>query len=190
MCVDIDGFKTYDSYRFIPGDTCNDEQTDCMCDNVKANPLIWQSQFDGKRICGKLGGDSFLNVTRPNSSGQCPDNTTPCIADIDINDQLCYPPLEHGSSCPITDIKIVETSALSDYTGNGYQYQTFNSTASVVYSKQVAQLPPTSIKIGTDPCMVPIEQSIDLGEEFYDAEVVKRGCSEEKNTDLVYDPRY
>ena len=37
--------------------------------------------------------------------------------------------------------------------------------------------------------MIPIEQSTSPSEEFYAAEV-HAGCTTEKNTGLVYDPRY
>lgn len=67
---------------------------------------------------------------------------------------MCYKAEELMSKCPITDIRIVETSALSDpsadsYIYEGYTYRAmgFNETASVIFSKEVPQLPPTTIKI-------------------------------------------
>lgn len=62
---------------------------------------------------------------------------------------MCYPADDLATKCPITDIQIVENAAIpADYTSIP-----FNSTASVIYSKQVPQLPPTTIKIEYEPCM-------------------------------------
>ena len=92
-------------------------------------------------MCGTPGGDPFLNVTRPDVDGNCPDGTSPCIgltSGVSAETTVCYAPDDHASSCPITDIQIVENTALSDYTDNNYTPLDFNSTASLVYSTKVA----------------------------------------------------
>ena len=66
----------------------------------------------------------------------------------------------------------------------------FNSTATLVYSKTVPQLPPTTIKVEAEPCMDPLQQSASVGETFYKPEMVRSGCTTEKNTGLTYDPRF
>lgn len=60
------------------------------------------------------------------------------------SDTVCYKADEHESKCPITDIRIVETSALEDpnadrdiYKGFAYSAVAFNETASVIFSKEV-----------------------------------------------------
>ena len=75
--------------------------------------MIWQSQFDEVRVCGTAGRDPFLNVTRPNIDGKCPSGTTACVENAFIEDKVCYAPEDHASKCPKTDLRIVETSALS-----------------------------------------------------------------------------
>ena len=60
----------------------------------------------------------------------------------------------------------------------------------MIYSKTVPQLPPTTIKVEQEPCMDALEQSSSPGEQFYLPEMMRSGCTEEKNTGLVYDPRF
>ena len=106
------------------------------------------NQFLGKRVCGTLGGDPFSNVTRPDASTlECPSGTKPCLDTTTANETVCYPPDDLESKCPITDIMIVDTSAVSSYENLGYTVRTFNDTASLVYSKTIPQLPPTTIKV-------------------------------------------
>ena len=90
--------------QFNVGYDCGWEQSNCGCKQVIASTPVWQSQFYDVRVCGLPGGSPFLNVTRPNADGICPDDTTACIEDAPPNDKVCYPPDQHESSCPITDI--------------------------------------------------------------------------------------
>ncbi len=64
-------------------------------------------------MCGKVGGDPFVNVTRPNIDGDCPTNFEPCSKLTVANETLCYPPEELESSCPITDLQIVNKDQTS-----------------------------------------------------------------------------
>ena len=149
------------------------------------------NQFLGKRVCGTIGGDPFVNVTRPDASTlECPSGTTPCLATTIANETVCYPPDDLSSKCPITDIVIIDNTALSDYEDIGYSVRIFNDTASLVFSKSVAQLPPTTIKVEREPCMDALQQSSSPGERFYRPEMMRSGCTTEKNTGLVYDPRF
>ena len=149
------------------------------------------NQFLGKRVCGTFGGDPFVNVTRPDASTmECPSGTTPCLATTIANETVCYPPDDLSSKCPITDIAIVDNTALSDYEDSGYTVRSFNDTTSLVFSKGVPQLPPTTIKVEQEPCMDALRQSSSPGEQFYRPEMMRSGCPTEKNTGLVYDPRF
>ena len=108
------------------------------CKNVEPWPLIWQNQLLGKRVCGTLGGDPFYNVTRPNpTTMECPDGTSPCLSTTPANQTLCYPPDQLSAKCPITDLLIVDQSAVNAYQQAGYTVRTFNDTASLVFSKSV-----------------------------------------------------
>lgn len=161
------------------------------CRNVQPWPLIWQSQFFGKRVCGTYGGDAFINVTRPDASTmECPKGTQACQSNTVANETLCYAPEDLALKCPITDIQIVESSAVSGYIAIGYTAKAFNETSSLVYSKTVPQLPPTTIRVEQEPCMDAFEQSNSPGELFYLPEMMRSGCTEEVNTGLVYDSRF
>ena len=56
------------------------------------------------------GGLPFQYVTRPNSAGECPEGTTACSSNTSADNTVCYPPNDHHSKCPITEIKIIDTS--------------------------------------------------------------------------------
>ena len=84
------------------------------------------------------GGLPFLNVTRPSfSTEQCPSGTVPCLTNTAPNETLCYPEDQLSESCPITDIKIVDLNATSEYIDQGYILVDYNETATLVYSKTV-----------------------------------------------------
>jgi hypothetical protein len=47
--------------------------------------------FDNRLICGKKGGASFLNATRPDlKSLLCPPETLPCSNFTSIENTICY----------------------------------------------------------------------------------------------------
>ena len=41
------------------------------------------------------------------------------------------------NDCPITDLRIVEQSAVESYTEQGYEAVNFNSTSTLIFSKNV-----------------------------------------------------
>ena len=103
-------------YQMMQYQQCDDNMKGAGCSSVEPFPLVWQSQFDGKRICGTTGGNPFYNVTRPDAQTlACPDGTEPCLTTTPANETLCYPSADLESSCPITDIQIVDQSSVSDY---------------------------------------------------------------------------
>lgn len=172
------------------GDSCDQYQLQGNCKTVQAWPVIWQSQFNQLRVCGKVGGQPFVNVTRPSLDGACPSDYQPCQQNSVASETLCYPQNEIATSCPITDFKIVEQTAVDSFTSQGYESVTYNSSASIVYSKQVPQLPPTTVKVETEPCMDAFQQSGSTGEQWYLPEMQRNGCTTETNTGLTFDPRF
>ena len=67
------------------------------------------NKFNGKIICGEIGGDTFEKVRRPDSeTGLCQDGTSPCSSSTSVVNTLCYPEELHESSCPITEISIAD----------------------------------------------------------------------------------
>ena len=178
-------------FEMLLDESCDSDKIKGGCFNNEPYPLIWQNQFLGKRVCGTLGGDPFLNVTRPDASTlACPSGTKPCLDTTIANETVCYPPDDLASKCPITDIMLVDASAVGSYEDLGYTSRTFNETASLVFSRTVPQLPPTTIKVEQEPCMDALQQSSSPGEQYYLPELMKNGCTTEANTGLVYDPRF
>jgi len=147
--------------------------------------------FDGKRVCGKNNGDTFLLATRPSLDNFCPDTYSPCSTKTDADQTICYKTdADHDEVCPITDIKFVETTAVDDYTSSGYKSVLFNSTASIVFSKDAPNLPITTTKVEYQPCMDSLYFSSSPNQFYYDAEVERFGCVMEKHNMLTYDPRF
>ena len=80
------------------------------------------SQFGEVRICGRNDAIPFMNVTRPDLSGACPNGLSPCSKTTGPQSTICYNTTEHlrEEICPITDIKFVENDILQSYLQNGY----------------------------------------------------------------------
>ena len=129
--------------------------------------------------------------------GKCPEGTTPCIADQAIKENIiCYQRMtssDYDETCPITDLLIVDASQVASYTAQGYSKVTIvENTSYVVFSKQVDKMPPTTIRVGFAPCMNQFEQSHgpEMNPSVYPPEIVKPGCTLDKQKLLVTDPRY
>ena len=82
----------------------------------------------------------------------------------------------------MTEIQIVLNTAVETYKSNNYTAIAFNDSTSVVFSKSVPQLPPTTRKIEYEPCMDSFYQSKSPSQMFYKPELMTFGCVEEKNT--------
>ena len=95
------------------------------------------------KICGKRGGNSFEDVNRPNLGGSCPEGMSPCIADGDPENMVCYHEDDHQTACPITDVVFVATSdpSLSKYAD--YSSTEFDTEYTILWSKKVDSLPIT-----------------------------------------------
>ena len=96
------------------------------------------SQLHGVRICGRRGGQSFLNTVRPNKDGVCPDKTIPCSNNTSPENTICVEPgvTEDGisSDCPITEIKFVSSNEADQLDPAFYKVLDFNQRK-LVYSK-------------------------------------------------------
>ena len=98
-------------------------------------------------ICGKTGGQSFSNVQRPDTIGQCPTGTSPCNPDAAAINMVCYPDDTHDTNCPITEILFVETAQLGNY--DNYTSAVFNDTVTLIWKKDSDALPATGFKLET-----------------------------------------
>ncbi len=126
-----------------------------------------------------------------NAEGDCPENYEKCNTKTVPDNTICYPQSSLKDSCPITDIKMIETKASALYVDLGYAIAEFNETASVAFSKETDSLPPTSIVLEASlPCIDPYNQAESDGQQFYKAEMVKGNCSKDKFLGTSQDLRY
>ena len=74
-------------------------------------PLIQMTQLEGVTICGRRGGEPFLNTQRPSSDGLCPGKTVPCSRATSPENTICVEQKESecgiADNCPITEIRLV-----------------------------------------------------------------------------------
>jgi len=89
------------------------------CEEVKAvDPIEQGVVVNGKRFCGKRGGKSYSEVTRVEAAtGVCPTDTTPCSDETSPENTVCYPAADHETSCPITEIQVVDQEGLDGLDG-------------------------------------------------------------------------
>ena len=125
---------------------------------VQPLPSVEMAKFNGKVICGKRAGDSFVNLVRPdNDDGICPEGTSPCSASTSTFNTVCYPEELHVEQCPITEILVVD-QATGDQLKSNQSYTVLdynlNDTQSMylAYSKNKDNLPITTTFVGTRPC--------------------------------------
>ena len=79
------------------------------CNNIDPIPPQSQFKFYGKFFCGLPGGKPFALVSRVDpETGECPDEYEPCSRNTSDENTVCYLPEDHPTSCPITDLQIVE----------------------------------------------------------------------------------
>lgn len=107
---------------------------------------------NGKRFCGKRGGKSYSEVTRVDAgTGECPTDTTPCSDETSPENTVCYPPADHETSCPITEIQVVDQEGLAGLENQGVVASDEGGLAVIetgalflAYSK-IADAPPVSL---------------------------------------------
>ena len=94
---------------------------DYECTYIPAIPPKNTTKFEEGTFCGKRGGKSFIDVTRPDLETKlCPEGTKPCSSKTTIDNTVCYPEADIDSSCPITDFKFVASSEKKTYSDRGY----------------------------------------------------------------------
>ena len=178
----------------IPGDQCEYNQTRYGCETAPPKSAIRQSNFNNTQVCGKLGGSPFINTTRVSvGTKECPDQTQACSKLTNENTTVCVADL---TDCPVTDVKFVLNSDLSDYNLNAnsttnevtYDQVAYSSTVSILFSKNAGSMPITTFAISEAPCMNPQQQSSNY---FYGLELQQnQNCPVDINSNLALDPRY
>ena len=131
------------------------------CKLMPAIEPVSQINFDGKAICGKRGGKSFLEVTRPDpETYECPSGTQACNDRTGPDVTVCYPPSELAASCPITEIRLLTTAEVTSSSAMfEYTILNYSSELSLGYSKSTNNLPITSTRVEKRPCNDPDQSS-------------------------------
>ena len=145
-------------------------------------------RFDNKIICGKKGGPSFLNATRPNfDSKVCPPNTLPCSNSTSLENTLCYDQTQpRDSVCPITKFEFY-SSGLNSTLPNARKLN-FTNNVTFSFSKDYDALPASKIKVESQPCADP---TIQLQASTYILELQKdKVCPLEPNLNSRESPSY
>ena len=126
------------------------------CVDMEPLPAVIQGSFYGSRICGTRSGTPFVDAIRVDESGKCPDGTKPCSSNTSLQNTICYPPEDLDSSCPITDIDIIEMSGAETKKksrNNGDNVIQLDSSHAITYSKDRDSLPITTIIVDEQPCI-------------------------------------
>ena len=121
-------------------------------------------------ICGKRGGESYYNATKPDKTGACPPYYRPCSRETSGINTICYEKSETDTNCPITDIQFVPSDS---YDENG-EYAGYDRISmgkfELLYTKTLAdKLPIAATSVGYKPCLnkTHISRGEDYAELFY-----------------------
>ena len=110
---------------------------------------VLQTKFDGVTVCGVRGGQSFMEQTRAQKNGMCPQGTAPCSNVAHPDNIVCLPWEDHKDECPLTFFDIMRTDdAMKKYKGkSGYKIMTMTYDMAIVTGRQTDSMPITSIRI-------------------------------------------
>ena len=145
----------------------------------------------GTYLCGKEGGDRFVDVVRVDGeTGVCPEGTEPCSNSTSPSNTVCYPPTSLNSSCPITSIQFIQSPAVppANYTNVGI----YAGTSTLVYSRDYDSTPVTTFRVDYRPCVNPEEYENPPTSQFYPLEYAldSKNCTPSQWTNKTYDQRY
>ena len=109
--------------------------------------------FDDNIICGKRGGNSFVNATRPDyNTKKCPTGTAPCSNFTSLENTICYDTsMSRNSSCPITGFEF--TSVKKSNMTNAVTMDFVSNKSWFSFSRDVDALPATKLKVEAESCM-------------------------------------
>ena len=73
-------------------------------------------QFNFKRICGRPLDVTYLNMTRPDIEGKCPEATRPCQSITSPDNTVCVDDrADLDDQCPIIDVEMTRKERFSDW---------------------------------------------------------------------------
>lgn len=165
-------------------DRCYDDDED-WCMYTPPMSQMEESVVDMKKLCGVQAIDnseksdnnirylSFITAKRPEIDGKCAQGYLPCSNHTSAENTICYDSSSSSSSdankenCPITAIQFFPSTTNltnSEYTKSGSLWTRFDFSQQMVgysrgfvgfYSKDTDNLPLTSFKLSSAPCMKP-----------------------------------
>jgi len=149
----------------------------------------------GFEFCGLRGGLPFMNVTRVDPKTMlCPNGTEPCSNYTSVENTICYPPDQHNSSCPLTDILISSNATeVSEMMASGLWLKKPNLIDRkwyTLYSYKVDKMPVTWTTLTDNPCSHANEVSIPSAASFYPLEAKPSNCTFDSLSNSTYDRRY
>ena len=108
-CDCTEGKNVDDPRMFILGKSC--PKSTSVCKSIQGWPPIRQSVMNGRRICGKRGGESFVEAVRVNALGQCPEGLQKCSDKTSMENTVCFDPsvASRDDSCPVTMMKLLKS---------------------------------------------------------------------------------
>lgn len=142
------------------------------------------------RFCGKRGGEGFKTVQRPELSGKdvaaaeeyaCPTNFEACSPETSLENTICVATAKVATDCPITFATFVVTADATTvkYPVADYKIHEVNDDYKFVTSiTKGDNLPLTSFKVETKPCVDHTAISRASNAEFYPLEFdrLQEGC--------------
>ena len=103
---------------------------------------------------------------------------------------MCYRKEDHPTSCPITDIKIIDVKN-KDTLLPSYQLHNLTPTLILAFSRDFDSLPLTTTTLAYKPCMLSHKPSLDPAVSHYPTELDRlNGCEAFQTTGEFYDKYY
>lgn len=100
-------------------EVCDRNQTRYGCRTTMPMAPFGMHSFGDTMICGRRGGQPFINATRPDPATRlCPAGTLPCSHYTSVDNTICYNAAEKREAvCPITGFEFSSgTSTLQNAT--------------------------------------------------------------------------
>lgn len=153
------------------------------------------------RFCGTRGGDSFMNAIRPEPTGKngtqafaCPEGFEPCSHATSLNNTICTTK-DNKADCPITFMKFFDEDAVEEYLNDTVNYKVHEVDDDIFFVTSKTKgnnLPLTSFRVESKPCLDPKLMSRSPGQVFYPLETDRKmnDCHEIKQFHERYDTRY
>jgi len=100
-------------------------------------------------------------MTRPNTSGNCPEGYSPCYNQSAPENMVCYNNLRSkDEQCPITNLTFWHLNQTVEWVDQvNFTSIVFNSTTNLLFTTNSDSRPLTTFKVAYDPCINPLDLS-------------------------------